>query len=328
MNPETHRRARGYSMVELLIVMSIIALVAALMMPAVRAAKERTKSMTCLNRLRQAGSAAMQYASDHGHFPHSSHFEYWADWGESLIPYMVFMNGSPVYVPGDAGAYGLYKIQGTGQHLDHEVSQGRKDAGGNVIWPGYNFFTCPAAPQPAPTQHIYGHDYSANEYLMPSNNWRNWIPGGADSAATLTDGSVIFPPAKPGEIERPGSLILICDAGESSAIDAATGAVVREALDTLPGAIDDIINDFVNNPADASSRGALPVPTSAANDTDEGAGAGWPVYYRHNGRCNALMADGHVESFSNGDLQRRNFVARGKTKRWGGGSGFVEAYYP
>jgi hypothetical protein len=40
------------------------------------------------------------------------------------------------------------------------------------------------------------------------------------------------------------------------------------------------------------------------------------------------MADGHVQSFKNGEMKRRNFVSRGKTKRWGGAVGFVDATYP
>jgi prepilin-type processing-associated H-X9-DG protein len=320
------------SLMELLIVVSIIAVLGALLIPAVRQARERTKTMTCMNKLRQAGSAAMLYAAEHGHLPHSSHFEYWADWGESLIPYMVFMNGNPVYVPGESWAYGLYKIQGTFQHLDHQVSQGQKDGSGNVIWPGYDFFSCPAAPQPPPTQHIHGHNYACNEYLMPNNNWRNWLPGSptyANGADTLAGGSVIFPPVRPSELKRPGSLILICDSGASDAADGATGALLRESLDSLPNAINDIVNDFVNNPSDASTRGGLPVTTPATGDNDDGPGAGWPVYYRHNGKCVALMADGHVQLFANGEMQRQNFVSKARTKRWGGGpSGFVEAEYP
>lgn len=317
---------------ELLIVTSICVVLVALLVPAVQQVRERTNMMTCMNRLRQAGAAVMLYSSERGHLPHSSHFEYWADWGESLIPYLVFMNGSPVYVPGETWAHGLYKIQGTFQHLDHQVSQGQKDGGGAVVWPGYNFFTCPSAPQPPPTQHIYGHNYSCNEYLMPSNNWRNWLPGSpmfADGASTLAGGSVNFPPVRLSELKRPGSLILICDSGGSPATDGATGALLRESLDTLPNAIDPIVNDFVNNPSDAGTRGGMAVTTPAASDTDDGAGAGWPVYYRHKGRCVALMADGHIQLFANGEMQRRNFVSKNKSKRWGGGpSAFVDAEYP
>lgn len=323
------RSSLAVTLVELMVVVSILIVTVALLIPTVSQARKRTELMTCMNRLRQTGAAAMLYASEKGHFPHSSHFEYWADWGESLIPYMVTMNGNPVYVPGETWAYGLYKIQGTFQHLDHNVSQGQKDGGGNIIWPGYNFFTCPSANPPLPGGHIYAHNYSCNEYIMPSNNWRNWLPGGADGATTLANGSVNFPPVSPGELERPGSLILICDSGASSAVDGATGALVRESLDTLPNASNDIVNDFVADPVVAATRGSMPVTTPPDSDNDNGLGAGWPVYFRHGGKCATLMADGHVQLFSNGEMQRRNFVSRGRTKRWGGGTpAFVEAYYP
>jgi len=319
MQTEMSKRRRalwGFSMVEVLMAVAIVAVLTALLVPAVRSAKERTKTVRCLDKLRQIGSGMMIYASEKGGFPHSSHYDYWADWGESLIPYMENGQFRNEWVPGEPWANGLFKKVGTFQHLANEAGQGTKNATtGQIYFPGWSYFTCPSGP--ASKQgcsymgnggiHVWAHHYSANEYLLPSNWNGNYV------------GGMPIPQVKPGLLERPGSLILVADGGVDG---------LNEAYDTFGNAINDIINDFVTDPNNAPTRGSMAVTTPAANDNDSGTGAGWPIYSRHGGRCNALMADGHVQAFKNGEIQRRNFVSKGITKRWGGPADYVRATYP
>ena len=64
---EATRRAapRGFSLVELLVVMGIIALLASLLIPAIMRARNVAQSMTCLNNLRNLNQMAMNYAIDY-----------------------------------------------------------------------------------------------------------------------------------------------------------------------------------------------------------------------------------------------------------------------
>lgn len=56
--------ARGMSMIEILVAMGIIAVLAALLIPALAAARERADAVRCMGNLRQVGTALLQMAAD------------------------------------------------------------------------------------------------------------------------------------------------------------------------------------------------------------------------------------------------------------------------
>jgi prepilin-type N-terminal cleavage/methylation domain-containing protein len=92
---------RGFTLVELLVVITIIGILVSLLLPAVQSARESAHAAQCQNNLRQFGVAALNHERAKGYFPSGGWGSAWVgdpdqgfgykqpgNWAFSLLPYM------------------------------------------------------------------------------------------------------------------------------------------------------------------------------------------------------------------------------------------------
>ena len=79
----------AFTLIELLVVIAIISTLAAMLLPALHNARERARTASCINNLRQIGLALDMYASDHGDkLPHEDANKGQVAWPLAILPFL------------------------------------------------------------------------------------------------------------------------------------------------------------------------------------------------------------------------------------------------
>lgn len=180
---------RGFTLIELLVVIAVIAILAALLLPALSRARELGYTTVCKSNCRQFAIALANYTSDFGAFPYysagysnpgSSDNSFWQ---ELLQPY-------------------------SGAAWDREMSLGRAHFKGQL-------YLCPSYARLAP---LYGDPESpghAHHYGTYGYNWRGvWGPSSTRFYGLGGAGPVVEtrqPPTRESEVLKPSLMIAIAD---------------------------------------------------------------------------------------------------------------------
>ena len=155
---------RGFTLVELLVVIAIIAILVLLLLPAVNAAREAARRSQCVNNVKQLGLAVLGFESARSEFPIGATVAEGSLWSAYILPYMEDENLKRLMTIGeDRGVNYQWAHPGPYRHpLTDPIY--RNIIAAETLIPT---FRCPSAPLPS------------FQYDVSSDNWHvmQRVPG-------------------------------------------------------------------------------------------------------------------------------------------------------
>jgi prepilin-type processing-associated H-X9-DG protein/prepilin-type N-terminal cleavage/methylation domain-containing protein len=255
-------RSFGFTLVELLVVIGIIAVLIGVLLPALNKARQQSQAVACLSNMRQLGTGLVMFTQEHkGYLPKG--------WFNAR-PAITGLTGAGDALPGDYGTSDNWGFRYPMWGWDYVMLQ--------YVGKSKNVFACPTDTEPQYRGLFDNPQYGFDQTLLIDKFDADDIPGSYRiNLSDLTNKQ--YDAMKITQIKRPSMAILFLEgAGKNIAIH--------------PNPQDGPYHHVATWESDDEGKVGPPNNTATTNAANR-KNIAWN---RHGKRSNYVFADGHAES--------------------------------